>query len=40
MRVHAVEKKKGLVQEEGLCCGQLPVPGCELLRGDVRAGNA
>lgn len=40
MRICAQEKKKSLVQEEGLGCGQLPVPGCELLRGDVRARNA
>ncbi len=37
MRVDEVES---LVQEEGLGCGQLPVPGCELLGGDVRAGDA
>ena len=40
MRVPTQEKIKWLVQEEGLGGGQLPVPSCELLRGDVRARNA
>jgi hypothetical protein len=39
MRVRALGKKR-LVQEEGLGCGQLPIPGGELLCGNVRARNA